>query len=53
MEQSNCQRIYAMWYYRATVNIYEVFNDLENYLYYVKWKRQKKKVHLQCDLNHI
>lgn len=53
MEQSNYWRIHAMWYYRAIANTYEVFNDWENYLYHIKWKRQKKKVHLRCDLNHI
>lgn len=31
-----------MQYYRATVNFYEVFNDLENHLYYDKWKKLKK-----------
>lgn len=50
MEQPNCPRIHAMQYYTATVNIYEVFDDLENHLYYnVTWK----KVHLQCDLSHV
>lgn len=54
MEQSNCLRIHAMQYYTATVNIYEVFNDLKNHLCYnVKWKGQKKKVHFQCNLSYI
>lgn len=53
MEQSYYPRIHAMQYYTAIVNIYKVFNHLENHLHNVKRKRQKKKVHLQCDLNHI
>lgn len=54
MEQPNCPRIHAMQYYTATVNIYEVFDDLENHLYYnATWKNRRKKVHLQCDLSHI
>lgn len=44
MEQSNRPRIHAMQYYTAIVNIYEVFDDLENHLYYnVTRKKQKEK----------
>ena len=43
MEQSNCPKIHAMQYYTASVNTYEVFDDLENHFYYNITCKKKEK----------